>query len=315
MSAFGLDPFGSGGGVGPTGPQGASLIIKGSVPNSASLPAQPQPADNAYVTTDTGNLWVSDGATWNDIGQFRGPTGASGAAGVQGIAGVTGNTGATGVTGPTGPTGATGPTGLQGFTGNTGPTGIQGFTGNTGPTGIGGTNGVTGATGPTGMTGPAGTNGTNGATGPAGPAGPLINNSIYSSGPFTLGNFANQAFDFSAIPTLAASSAIYYVVIRCSNVYRNHSCLVLWDKGGTFTSSRPSLTLLTGQQNLSSASSSQVSYNYLDGNDYVALYTNFSSGGNPPDRTILTVENVTQGGGDQFFFYVFRLVDLSSVLI
>lgn len=287
MSAFGLDPFMSAGGVGPTGPQGASLRIKGSVANSTLLPAQPQPLDDAYITTDTGNLWVSSGSAWTNVGQFRGATGMTGPQGPIGLVGLTGATGATGVTGPTGSTGATGAAG-------TSATGVTGATGSTGPTGQAGTNGTTGATGP---------------------AGPLINNSIYSSGPFTLGNFANQAFDFSAIPTLAGSSAIYYVVVRCSNVYRNHSCLVLWDKGGTFTSSRPSLTLLTGNQNLSTTSPSMVSYNYLDSNDYVAIYTNYSNGGNPPDRTILTIENVTQGGGDQFFIYVFRLVDLSSILV
>jgi hypothetical protein len=145
-----------------------------------------------------------------------------------------------------------------------------------------------------------------------GPAGPLINNSVYSSGPISLGNGANTTLDFTAIPQLANSSAVYLVTMRSGNVYRNHSCMVLYDKGGTFTSSRPSITLLTGQQSLSVANSGQVSYNYLDGNDYVAFYTNYSSGGNPPDRTILTFENVTQGSGDNFFWYIFKLVDLST---
>lgn len=132
-------PLGTTGPTGPTGANGTSVDIKGSVANSAALPASGNTVGDGYITRDTGHLWVWTGSAWVDVGQIVGPTGPVGAS-------------VTGPTGPTGPTGRTGPTGPTGPTGFTGPNGNPSVV--TGPTGH------IGATGPTGYTGPAGSLGT-----------------------------------------------------------------------------------------------------------------------------------------------------------
>ena len=180
--------------TGYTGSPGTSVVLKGSVPNVASLPAGATPGD-LYIVLADGNGYVWSGSSWDNVGPIQGPTGPAGATGFTGYTGFTGFTGAQGATGPTGPqgtagaTGATGPTGTAGAAGATGPTGPQGaastvtgptgFTGPTGPTGApGAASNVTGPTGPTGatgFTGPAGpastVPGPAGATGPTGPTG------------------------------------------------------------------------------------------------------------------------------------------------
>lgn len=77
---------GTDGATGATGPAGASVIVVGYVGSAENLPAADSVAANAgYVTTDTGNLHVSNGTdTWTDVGQFKGETGATG---IQGPAG------------------------------------------------------------------------------------------------------------------------------------------------------------------------------------------------------------------------------------
>jgi hypothetical protein len=122
-------PTGATGPTGPTGPTGAQgeqaypINFLGSVDDFSSLPTGPS-ADDAYLTTDSGDVYFWDGSEWDNLGPILGPQGD------------------TGPTGPTGPTGATGPTGP------TGETGFEGPTGPTGPTGPAST-----VTGPTGATG------------------------------------------------------------------------------------------------------------------------------------------------------------------
>ena len=138
-------PVGPQGPIGPTGvqgPAGAGLSVKGTVTTSASLPANNNSTNDAYLVANTGHMWVWTGVAWLDVGQFQGPQGATGATGAQGPIGPTGLTGATGPTGPQGPTG------LTGATGATGPQGPTGLTGPAGPTGA---TGATGATGPSGV--------------------------------------------------------------------------------------------------------------------------------------------------------------------
>ena len=74
---------------GPQGPQGekgedgTGVNIKGAVDSSASLPGEGEPGD-AYVTSDTGNLWVWDEeqSKYVDTGaQIKGPKGDKGDAG------------------------------------------------------------------------------------------------------------------------------------------------------------------------------------------------------------------------------------------
>jgi hypothetical protein len=200
-----------GGIVGPTGPQGTSINVKGTVATVGNLPPTGNVVNDAYIVTADGDLYVWGGSAWNNVGQIvgpigpTGPTGAIGATGPTGSVGLTGPTGATGPagdvgnfgpTGPTGPTGSiglTGPTGPQGAAstvgGPTGPTGPQGdassVAGPTGPTGQQGLPGDVGNLGPTGPTGaastvagPTGPQGVAGQTGPTGNMGPAGANSI-----------------------------------------------------------------------------------------------------------------------------------------
>lgn len=168
-------PTGPQGGVGPTGPQGVSITFKGTVPTAGDLPPSGNTVNDAYIVEADGNLYVWDGAAWDDVGQIVGPQGAAGPTGPTGPKGEDGTVGTSGPTGPQGPTGPgdegsvgpTGPQGIQGNLGNTGPTGPTGPQGATGP----GVTGPTGPQGPTGMTGPSG-GGPTGATGPTGPQGP-----------------------------------------------------------------------------------------------------------------------------------------------
>lgn len=185
-------PTGSGstvaGPTGPTGaqgPQGTSILFKGEVANyTALLAITGQQVNDAYIVTADGDLYVWDGAEWDNVGQIVGPPGPTGPAGTGStVAGPTGPTGpASTAGGPTGPTGPGGPTGVGGLgptgpTGPGGPTGVGGL-GPTGPTGPAGT----GATGPTGNAGPTGPSG-GGPTGSAGPTGPTGSQGPSGGGP------------------------------------------------------------------------------------------------------------------------------------
>lgn len=203
-------PQGNPGPTGPTGPQGpmglpgASTIIRGSVPTAADLPTSGMAVGDAWITEDTGDLWVWTGASWVNAGQIvgpqgpagpsgpvgnqgppgatgpQGPTGAQGPAGDAGPAGPQGNPGPQGATGPPGPTGATGPAGADGATGPAGPAGADGATGPAGPQGPTGADGAQGTTGPAGATGPAGPQGPPGGQGPPGPNVPATTTSLGS---------------------------------------------------------------------------------------------------------------------------------------
>ena len=134
-------PAGTGGATGPAGPQGAAglgLNLKGTVTTLASLPPTGNTTNDAWVTTDTGFLWVWNGSTWVNTGASRGPAGPTGPQGVAGPAGATGPQGAVGPAGTAGAVGANGPTG---------PAGPQGATGAAGPTGPAGPQGVAGPAG------------------------------------------------------------------------------------------------------------------------------------------------------------------------
>jgi len=178
---------------GPTGPAGAGIVLKGAVANVGDLPASGNNPGDAYIVSSNGHLYVWDGSTWVDAGQFVGPTGPTGASGLS-ITGPTGASGPTGaastVPGPTGPTGLsiTGPTGAASTVpGPTGPQGLTGPTGEQGPTGAAST--VPGPTGPQGLsiTGPTGSQGPTGADstvlGPTGPQGLSITGPTGATGP------------------------------------------------------------------------------------------------------------------------------------
>jgi hypothetical protein len=175
------------GSKGDTGSDGSSVEIKGSVANSAALdPAYTGNVGDGFVAIDTGNLWVWDGAQWNDVGQIVGYTGSVGFAGSIGFTGSAstaqgpiGFTGSKGDQGDTGFTGSQGDQGDIGFTGSQGDQGDVGFTGSAstvaGPTGFTGSKGDQGDVGFTGsastVAGPTGFTGSKGDTGFTGSAG------------------------------------------------------------------------------------------------------------------------------------------------
>lgn len=169
-------PVGPEGPIGPEGPAGTGIAIQGSVASEGNLPSTGNTEGDAWITEDTGHLWVWDGTQWVDAGLIQGATGPQGPQGIQGVPGPEGPQGITGSTGPTGPQGDVGPIGPQG---TQGIQGVKGDTGDTGPAGAQGIQGIqgvkgdTGATGSTGATGPSGPQGETGATGPQGDTGAI----------------------------------------------------------------------------------------------------------------------------------------------
>lgn len=126
--------------VGPVGPQGpkgdkgeqgndgTSLNVLGTKESEADLPLSAEKND-AYLID--GEMWVFDGANWNNAGKVQGPQG------------------------PQGPKGDPGPQGAKGDPGEKGEQGIQGIKGDTGPQG---------EQGPVGPKGEQGDNGVRGTT-------------------------------------------------------------------------------------------------------------------------------------------------------
>jgi microcystin-dependent protein len=115
-------PQGEPGPTGPEGPIGRGLVIDGVAPNKAALDAIIQPANTVYVTTDTGKIFVSDGAVWAEVAAGLGPQGLPGPAGSQGPPGPQGTQGPAG---PQGPAGATVPTAtVLDYAGTTAPMGF-----------------------------------------------------------------------------------------------------------------------------------------------------------------------------------------------
>ena len=78
---------GSRGDIGYTGSRGSdgtSIAIQGTVATVAALPSSGNSAGDAYVVTADGHLYVWDGSTWTDAGEFKGYTGSQGYSGSQG---------------------------------------------------------------------------------------------------------------------------------------------------------------------------------------------------------------------------------------
>lgn len=81
-------PQGVQGNPGPKGEDGTGVNIKGAVDTSASLPGTGEEGD-AYITNDTGNLWIwdADQSRFVDTGaQIKGPQGDPGPKGDPGAA-------------------------------------------------------------------------------------------------------------------------------------------------------------------------------------------------------------------------------------
>lgn len=137
-------PKGDRGAVGPVGPQGprgekgeqgndgTSLNVLGTKESEADLPLSAEKND-AYLIN--GEMWVFDGANWNNAGKIQGPQGPQGPVG------------------PQGPKGDPGPQGTKGDPGEKGEQGVQGLKGDTGPQGEQGPVGPKGEQGDTGARG------------------------------------------------------------------------------------------------------------------------------------------------------------------
>lgn len=78
---------GTPGDKGSPGSGGTSLQIQGTVPTYAALPLSGVNPNEAYVTADTGKLWIWSGNHWMEAGQFRGHSGDPGQPGQPGTPG------------------------------------------------------------------------------------------------------------------------------------------------------------------------------------------------------------------------------------
>lgn len=61
-----------------TGEDGQPLNFCGAVPTYDDLPSLNLSPGDAYLTVDTGHIWIFDGAAWLDGGEWRGPEGIPG---------------------------------------------------------------------------------------------------------------------------------------------------------------------------------------------------------------------------------------------
>lgn len=124
-----VGPQGPRGEKGEQGNDGTSLNVLGTKESEADLPLSAEKND-AYLID--GEMWVFDGANWNNAGKIQGPQGP---------------------VGPQGPKGDPGPQGVKGDPGEKGEQGVQGLKGDTGPQGEQGPVGPKGEQGDTGARG------------------------------------------------------------------------------------------------------------------------------------------------------------------
>lgn len=165
---------GATGAQGPKGEDGTSVTIKGSYPDSISLPGLGLIGDS-YIVKDSLFVWDDLNSKWKNVGKIVGPAGAQGPSGTPGTkwydqagtpnpangtvgdfylnrttgdyyekTGVSAWTARGNIKGPTGAAGATGATGAQGIQG---PQGIQGLTGAAGSKWYDGSGSPAGGTG------------------------------------------------------------------------------------------------------------------------------------------------------------------------
>ncbi|HEV1400890.1 TPA: G5 domain-containing protein [Streptococcus pneumoniae] len=117
---------------------------------------------DTFVNTQTGDVFVKKGNTWEPAGNIKGPKGDKGADGAKGEKGAQGERGLTGAQGVKGEKGDQGERGLTGAQGDKGEQGLQGRDGAQGPKGADGQRGPAGPQGPKGEQGNPGTPGKDG---------------------------------------------------------------------------------------------------------------------------------------------------------
>ncbi|HFS5409471.1 TPA: G5 domain-containing protein [Streptococcus pneumoniae] len=123
---------------------------------------------DTFVNTQTGDVFVKKGNTWEPAGNIKGPKGDKGADGAKGEKGAQGERG---LTGAQGVKGEKGDQGERGLTGSKGEKGDQGERGLTGAQGAKGDKGEQGLQGRDGAQGPKGADRQRGPAGPQGPKG------------------------------------------------------------------------------------------------------------------------------------------------
>lgn len=132
-------PKGDKGDTGSTGPQGAtglpgadgrSMLVRGEVTSSASLPTVGMEPGDTWVLTNSGKAVMWTGSAWSPEVSFVGPTGPEGQRGLRGEAGATGPQGPKGDKGDPGTLDADTRVALFGSSSYTKkPSGILGWTG------------------------------------------------------------------------------------------------------------------------------------------------------------------------------------------
>ncbi|HEW2181294.1 TPA: G5 domain-containing protein [Streptococcus pneumoniae] len=126
---------------------------------------------DTFVNTQTGDVFVKKGNTWEPAGNIKGPKGDKGADGAKGEKGAQGERGLTGAQGVKGEKGDQGERGLTGSKGEKGDQGERGLTRAQGAKGAKGDKGEQGLQGRDGAQGPKGADGQRGPAGPQGPKG------------------------------------------------------------------------------------------------------------------------------------------------
>jgi hypothetical protein len=110
---------------GNDGAPGVGINFKGNVPTQENLPEIAEGGD-AYITEDTGSLWIWNGENWIDGGSIQGAAGTSGTSGANGEIGTSGTSGADGTSGTSGTSGRDGTSGTSGRDGIDGAQGPAG---------------------------------------------------------------------------------------------------------------------------------------------------------------------------------------------
>lgn len=192
-------PQGPTGATGPQGPAGTGVSILGSFSSSAQLPATGSNGD-AYLIS--GDLFVWNGTSWQNVGNIQGPAGPAGATGPIGPAGPQGSQGLPGMDGQDGINGADGTNGVDGQDGNgivsTIDNGNGTFTLNFSDGTSFTTADLTGPQGPQGLPGPDGQDGVDGLNGAAGQDGTgIASTTDNGDGTFTLNYTDGTSFTTS----------------------------------------------------------------------------------------------------------------------
>ncbi|HHK6986532.1 TPA: G5 domain-containing protein [Streptococcus pneumoniae] len=156
---------------GQDGAAGASGRDGKEVLNGKADPTTEGKDGDTFVNTQTGDVFVKKGNTWEPAGNIKGPKGDKGADGAKGEKGDRGERGLTGAQGTKGEKGDQGERGLTGAQGTKGEKGDRGERGLTGAQGAKGAKGEQGLQGRDGAQGPKGADGQRGPAGPQGPKG------------------------------------------------------------------------------------------------------------------------------------------------